>query len=578
MMKFYGVLIIIILIFSSCSKPSQRTIEPRDRENTYQITVNNNQVGYETVKRERIGDTIVLISFQSRPYRLRPISYDSKLILIPGYATWQIYNYTSVENLPGQNITFKLRFDKPWIILLQNSVISSPRYWNSDPKDPDGPAVIEWDRAFLLEALLNRYNINDTSFQRVQDVPVLIPSAFGEWGNVSIELLSVSGDTADFKVVYHREIEVDSLLMWSEDSVLASIRAIMPTEGVVGRLLQARVNLPSGIVLSIFEDDKAEEILPEPFIRAPEISNYSVHDDSFTGADGVKLVGSFFVPDGEGPFPGILFLHSNIASDRYEMGVFRFLGDKLAKNGFIIFTYDKRGVGASDGSYDSLHYGILSGDAYLAFEKMYSHRDIDERNVFILGHGEGGLISMDIASDPLFKDRLAGIITMGTTALNPIDSGNIELMMLQAETWDWSEERLDKQIEDLKEGLEFLRTSSEYWREIPGFPGEKENLAYARSFLDFDPLDKISNLKIPMLILHGEIDRFVSSENAERLAEEAENGYMVIFPQIDNNFAFSTIEGKDGFRESFVLPEDYGADISLSDTIITWLDSIISEE
>ncbi|KQC14505.1 MAG: hypothetical protein APR63_05610 [Desulfuromonas sp. SDB] len=575
MMKYFCVIFVFLVIFSSCSKPPQTTQEASTPENIYSITVNNNQVGYEEVIRDRVGDTLVITSFQTRPYRLRPIDYDAKLILVPGYASWKVANYRCYELLPGQKITFKLRFDEPWIILLQNSVISSPRYWNSDPKDPDGPAVVEWDRAFLLEALLNRYNINDTAVQRVQDVPVLIPSAFGEWGNVSIELNRVVADTAFFTVIYHREIAEDSIYVWSEDSVVASLKAIMPLPGVIGELLQARVNLPSGIVISIFQEPKAKQTLGEPRIREPEVEGYGVAEDTFSGSDGVKLVGSFYIPTGEGVFPGILLIPTNVACDRYEMGVFRYLAHHLAKSGYLVFTYDKRGVGSSQGNYDSLHYGLISGDAYLALENLLTHGRLDKNNIFVLGHGEGALVALDIASDPQFRSKLAGVISMGATSLNPIDEGNVDLLTLQAETWGWSEQRLEKQIEDLKAGIEYLRSSSEFWREIPGFPGEKENLAYARSFLDFDPLAKIRQITLPVLILHGQLDRFVDPDNAQRLHQAAPNSKVVILPGIDANFAFTTIEGRNGFRETFLLPEDYGAELSVSDTIITWLNSVV---
>ncbi len=581
-MKKISVFLPVILALSCSKGVPSRTSSPKP-QSVYNISVDNNQVGFEKVQRTVNGDTIIFTSVQERPFRLRPIIYDSKLVLVPGFSTRQISTYRCFEQLPGQKISFRLKFEKPWIVLLRNSVVSSPRYYNSDPKDSDGPAVIEWDKAFLIEALVGRYSLNDTLFERAQEVPVLIPSAFGEWGGAVIELTRVKEDTAEFRIVYRREIEKDSMLFWADDSVYGVVRTIMGGQNETGRLLQARIVLPTGISLSIIEDEQAPLTMQNPLVFNPEKENYSVEQVSFEGAERVLLSGSFYVPEGSGTFPAVLFLQASAASDRNQMGIFSSLAAKIASSGTAaVLVYDKRGVGESGGSYDSLHWGILASDAASAFEVLWSDPRVDKEKIFILGHGEGALISFDLASDRNFKDRIKGVISLGATSLNPVDSGNIEMLVLQAIERDWSSERLEKQINDLKAGLDNLRNTDLYWADIPGFQGERENLAYARSLLDFDPLSKIKASSCHFLILHGEDDKFVSPRNAEVLFEvcrqrelEGDLSKHLVLKGIDANFAFPTIEGKDGFREYFKLPEDAGKDISLSGVIIEWISEVL---
>ncbi|MBN1619573.1 alpha/beta hydrolase [candidate division WOR-3 bacterium] len=582
-MKRFSVFLPVILALS-CSKGVPSRTSGLKPQSIYNISVDNNQVGFEKVQRTVNGDTTILTSVQERPFRLRPIVYDSKLVLVSGFSSRQISTYRCFEQLPGQRISFRLKFEKPWIVLLHNSVVSSPRYYNSDPKDPDGPAVIEWDKAFLIEALVGRYSLKDTLFERVQEVPVLIPSAFGEWGGAVIELTRLKNDTAEFRIVYTREIQRDSMLFWADDSVYAVVRTITGGPNETGRLLQARVVLPTGISLSIFEDEQAPLTMQNPLIFTPEKENYSIEDVSFEGADRVILSGSFYVPEGKEVFPAILFLQASAASDRNQMGIFSSLAAKIASSGTAaVLIYDKRGAGESGGSYDSLHWGILASDAASAFEVLWADPRVDRHKIFILGHGEGALISFDLASDMNFKDRIKGVLSLGATSLNPVDSGNIEMLILQAIERDWSSERLEKQINDLKAGLDNLRNTDAYWADIPGFGGERENLAYARSLLDFDPLSKIKASSCHFLILHGEDDRFVSPRNAEVLFDvcrqrdlEKDLSKYLILEGVDANFAFPTIEGKDGFREYFKLPEDAGKEISLSGIIIEWIGEVVT--
>ncbi|MBN2363891.1 alpha/beta hydrolase [candidate division WOR-3 bacterium] len=572
-----------VLFLISCSQGSRSRVVPLIPQTIYNVAVDNNQVGYETVRRERSGDTVIISSIQERPFRLRPIVYDSKLFLVPGISSMQIVSYRCFEQLPGQKISFRLKYEKPWIVLLQNSVVSSPRYYNNDPKDPDGPAIIEWDKAFLIEALVNRFVFKDTLYEKMQEVPVLIPSAFGEWGSAVIELMRAKNDTAEFRIVYRKEIEKDSMLYWSDDSVYGVVRTIMRGDGRAGSLLQARLVLPSGITVSIFEDPDAPFTLPEPAVYTPQPENYTLEDVSFRGADGVNIAGSFYTPSQEGTVPGVLFLHSNAASDRRQMGVFSSLAHRMASNGSaLILVYDKRGTGKSGGSYDSLHWGVLASDAASAFDVLYANPKIDKGNVFILGHGEGALIAFDLASDPAYAGRIRGVISLGATSLNPVDSGNVEMLIMQAKEREWSDERLSKQIEDLKRGLENLRNTDVYWSDISGFPGERENLAYARSLLDFDPVKKIINSTCHFLFIHGAEDAFVSSVNAERLFSVCKMrglpedlSKLVIYPGLDANFAIPTIEGKNGYAEYFKLPEDASRDISVSDTVIEWINRIV---
>ncbi|MDZ4728225.1 MAG: CocE/NonD family hydrolase [Leptospira sp.] len=71
-------------------------------------------------------------------------------------------------------------------------------------------------------------------------------------------------------------------------------------------------------------------------------------DDSIkvTSNDGTKIAGNIFVPkSGTGPFPAVIFVNS-WALNEYEYIV---PASKLAKKGYVVFSYSTRGFGASEG-------------------------------------------------------------------------------------------------------------------------------------------------------------------------------------------------------------------------------------
>jgi len=87
--------------------------------------------------------------------------------------------------------------------------------------------------------------------------------------------------------------------------------------------------------------------------------------------------------------------------------------------------YDKRGVGESTGDYDKATTYDFARDVKAGIEYLKNRKDVDSKNIGIIGHSEGALIAPMIASE---SDDLAFIIMMGGSGV-PGD----ELRLLQTE-------------------------------------------------------------------------------------------------------------------------------------------------
>lgn len=85
-------------------------------------------------------------------------------------------------------------------------------------------------------------------------------------------------------------------------------------------------------------------------------------DTDFAGSDGVTLKGRLILPRGEAKVPVVVLVHG---AERDAALRYYFLQRMFPAAGIGVFVYDKRGTGASGGSY-SQDFDLLAGDAVAA--------------------------------------------------------------------------------------------------------------------------------------------------------------------------------------------------------------------
>lgn len=129
-------------------------------------------------------------------------------------------------------------------------------------------------------------------------------------------------------------------------------------------------------------------------------------------AAGVKLAGTFSVPQGRGPFPAVVLVHGSGAINRDEdifgHKIFLVLADYLNRHGIAVLRYDKRGVGQSTGALRDATMTDLTADAEAALRFLRSRPEVDSRHIGMIGHSEGGMIAPLIAS----RDPALGFVVM----------------------------------------------------------------------------------------------------------------------------------------------------------------------
>lgn len=143
---------------------------------------------------------------------------------------------------------------------------------------------------------------------------------------------------------------------------------------------------------------------------------YDVAGISFTGADGLMRSGTLTRPPGPGPHRVIVLSSwfGEVDRDQTVAGhrPMALWADELTRRGFATLRYDKRGVGASEGRFDTASTGDFAADLAAAVAVLRARSDLGA--VGLLGHSEGAHISADIsAADP----RIAFCVMMTPTAL-----------------------------------------------------------------------------------------------------------------------------------------------------------------
>jgi uncharacterized protein len=113
---------------------------------------------------------------------------------------------------------------------------------------------------------------------------------------------------------------------------------------------------------------------------------------SFRGA-GIRLVGKLTSPTTRGRHPAIAIVHGSDASDRDG---FDLLVNFYSALGYVVLTYDKRGVGDSGGTYQEFpssgNVQNLAGDAVGALRALAARADVDAGRMGLVGGSQAGWI------------------------------------------------------------------------------------------------------------------------------------------------------------------------------------------
>lgn len=268
-----------------------------------------------------------------------------------------------------------------------------------------------------------------------------------------------------------------------------------------------------------------KELVPD--YSAPADAPYRAEEVSIQ-VKGFKLGGTLLLPkNGKGPFPAVVTStgsgqqtrDENIALPGLEKyRPFRQIAERLASRGIAVLRVDDRGVGASTGL-ETLNTATtfdFADDVRAQVAYLRSRPEIDPERIAIIGHSEGGAIGPLVAST---DGRLAAVVIMAGPARRGDEVLSYQLDYPYAHDPKLSTEELEKKR---AENRAFIRAVMEK-DDVSKYPAALQalNVDWTRAFLTYDPLPTIRKVRQPILILQGALDRQVTADQAEMLAEAA---------------------------------------------------------
>lgn len=252
--------------------------------------------------------------------------------------------------------------------------------------------------------------------------------------------------------------------------------------------------------------------------RSQPVRNAADTDVIIPGA-GFTLAGSMTMPQGTGRLrhPAVVLVAGSGSVDRDEVvagiPIFAQLAGSLAEQGFVVLRYDKRGVGQSGGRSERVTLQDYADDLTTAVKWLAKRKDIDPRRIAVAGHSEGGAVAMLAAAREKQIGSLILIAAPGTL-------GSELILEQQRHTLDLMKvpdaERQSKI--DLQKRIQAAVVTDKGWESIPPELRSQADSTWFRSLLLFDPAKVVPKIKQPILIIQGDLDRYVFPHHADTLA------------------------------------------------------------
>ncbi len=262
---------------------------------------------------------------------------------------------------------------------------------------------------------------------------------------------------------------------------------------------------------------------------------------------GLKLAGTLTLPENAINCPAVVLISGSGAQDRDETLLghkpFLVIADYLTRHGIAVLRVDDRGVGGSEGNIRDATSEDFAGDVEAGVNFLKTVKEINTKQIGLIGHSEGGLIAPMVATQS--KDIAFIVLLAG-----PGISGQ-QILYAQARLLNKAAGATDEQIEQnrkLQENIfSILLTEKDSVKLISRLQNAYTNGAYPtmnadqkkaidaqiasidnkwfKFFLTYNPYPTLTRVKCPVLALNGSKDLQVpADENLTAIGNALKEG------------------------------------------------------
>ena len=131
----------------------------------------------------------------------------------------------------------------------------------------------------------------------------------------------------------------------------------------------------------------------------------STYSEIFYPSGNLRIQGYLYKPDGDGPFPVVIYNHGSRVGNERASVPFQYVGRMLTRAGYVVLVPERRGYGKSDGSIGSQATGMdqsrliprlqeETDDVLAAIAYLHTVRFADTSRTGIMGWSFGGIVTM----------------------------------------------------------------------------------------------------------------------------------------------------------------------------------------
>jgi dienelactone hydrolase len=326
------------------------------------------------------------------------------------------------------------------------------------------------------------------------------------------------------------------------------------TLGFEGGTETVRVGVDDGITdLSISSAYEAPEYVDEDAFSEREVT---------VDAGGVDLDGVLTVPDGPGPFPGVVLVHgAGVHDPDGTAGASKLLKDLawgLASAGVAAHRYEKRLAEHDVADENRTLDTVVVDDAVAAVDALAATDDVADDAVFVAGHSQGGMAAPRIADH---HGGVAGVVVLDGRAETTHDPDDVPFLRYEMEHDGELDEDQEEQLERERETVRRLAEGDYDDDEtLWGRPG-----TWHRSLLNYDPAGTASGLDAPVFVLKtGRADEETRADLAGWMRGEYEAWRDTELPDGSRVEFYESLDHylQDGFTPAHPMSVELGGNVA----------------
>ena len=256
------------------------------------------------------------------------------------------------------------------------------------------------------------------------------------------------------------------------------------------------------------------------------------------------LKGKLTLPEGDGPFPGVVLVHGSGSSNMDEkvgkLTPFRDLAEGLAARGIAAVRYDKRSFAHGlkmlrDKTLITVKEETID-DAVAAIDLLKADPRIDADSVFLIGHSMGAMLAPRIDAE---GGNCRGLVLMAGTLrkLEEVLREQVEEQLAQMPPFVRRlSEKKSRQLLDSFDGLYEMTDNQAKSKKMGG----GTTLYYFKEMGEHPAGDYLKELEKPILILQGgkdfQVKAHVDFKGYQQLLKDRDNVTFRLFEALNHCF------------------------------------------